>query len=292
LTATRREEIPVVHPVRRPPPARRAEPLHDDVPTVHPHATFGGPIALALVPLGVPLLWLVLTLAVGPSQFSFMAAVAIAAGMVGLGLGLAFIRRWSAGLRMRLLVAHSVLTYAAAALFYFAPPDWLERVREVAAISGLVWREYKPDDQTFKLEVPGEPQESAGPVPGWKLTARQFVDPKDTVDLYVVAYGDPPAGLGKKLSDDEWFPAARDAIAAACDGTLADQDGRVVAVQFARAREYRLDLPDGRQRVVRMVRTDTKMYYLGVEGPYLSAERQDVQRFMGSFRLTPAPKKK
>lgn len=292
LAASRRDEIPVVHPTRRtaPHPASRPAVAHDDVPTIHPHQTLGGPVALALLPLGVPLLWLVLSLAVGRSEFSFVAAVAIAVGMVGLGLGLACIRRWSAGLRMRLLVAHLVLTYVAAALFYFAPPDWLERVREVAAVSGLVWREFRPEDRTFQLLVPGEPQESVGPVPEWKLTARQFVDEKNAVDLYVVAYGDPPPGLGAKAKDEVWFAAARDAIAAACEGTLADE--RVVSVPTAQGREYQFDLPAGKRRVVRVVRTESKVYYLGVEGPYLSAERQDVQRYLGSFRLTPGQKKK
>lgn len=293
ISAVPREDIPVVHRTRRrpatPPTTREAPPpvpVDDhDVPTVHPQQTLGGPIALALLPLGVPLLWLVLTLAVGESRFTFMAAVAIAVGMVGLGLGLATIKRWSAGLRVRLLIAHLVLTYSAAALFYFAPADWLERVREVAAVTGLVWREFRPEDKTFHLLVPGEPQESAGPVPEWKLTARQFVDPKQAVDLYVVAYGDPPTGFGKKVPDDDWFGGVRDAIGRACDGEVAEE--RVVTVAHGRAREYVLHLPAGKQRVVRVVRTDAKVYYLGVEGPYVSADRADVQRYMGSFKLTP-----
>jgi hypothetical protein len=36
-----------------------------------------------------------------------------------------------------------------------------------------------------------------------------------------------------------------------------------------------------------LVRTDAKVYYLGVEGPYMSADQQHVQRYMGSFKLTP-----
>ncbi len=279
------DDIPVVHRVPKP----TTRPEHpDEIPTVHPPHSGGGPIALALLPVGVPLLWLILSLTVGPSAFSFVAPVAIALGTVGLGLGLAFIRRWSVPFRMRLLVALTVLGYAAAALFYFAQESWLERVREVAAVTGLTWREYRPDDKSFRVEVPGEPAETPAPVADWNLTARQFVDPKKAVDVYVVAYGDAPPKLGKwndKPSKEEWFAAARDAITASCEGQLLDE--RVVSVKDCEAREYEYGLAGGKHRVVRLVRTDKRVVYLAVEGQYLTADRTDVQRYLRSFRLTP-----
>lgn len=286
------DDIPVVRPTRH--SARRPAPeAPDDIPTVHPPQATGGPIALALLPVGVPLLWLILTLAVGPSEFSFMAPVAIALGTVGLGMGLAFIRRWSVPLRMRLLVALTVLGYAAAALFYFATPSWLEQVREVAAVWGLSWREFHPpEDRSFRLIVPGEPTETACPVADWKLTSRQFVDPKNAVDLYVVAYGDAPTGLGKwssKTDKEAWFNAARDKLTESCSGTLAEE--RLVSVANCEAREYVLDMTGGKRRVVRLVRYDKRLVYLAVEGQYLSAERHDVQQYLRSFKLTPTGKK-
>lgn len=278
-------DIPVVH--RVPKPASRPE-HPDEIPTVHPPQSGGGPIALALLPVGVPLLWLILSLVAGPSEFSFMAPVAIATGTVGLGLGLALIRRWSVPFRMRLLLVLTVLGYGAAALFYFAQEGWLERVREVTAVTGLTWREFRPEDKTFRLEVPGEPAEAAPPVSSWKLTARQFIDPKTPVDVYVVAYGDAPARQGKwadKATREAWFAAARNAVATACEGKLLDE--RVVSVADCEAREYEFALAGGKHRVVRLVRTERKLVYLSVEGQYLTAERVDVQKYLGSFRLTP-----
>jgi hypothetical protein len=252
-----------------------------------PQAT-GGPIALALVPVGVPLLWLILSLTVGPSEFSFMAPVAIAVGTVGLGLGLASLRRCSVAVRMRLLVALTVLGYGAAALFYFATPNWLERVREVTAVLGLTWRQFRPEDQSFQVAVPGEPNETASPVAEWKLTARQFVDEKKAVDVYVVAYGDAPP-LGKwssdKASKEAWFNKARDVLATACAGTLLDE--RVVSVANCDARQYEYELAGGKHRVVRLVRTDRRVVYLGVEGQYVRADHADVQKYLGSFKVTP-----
>jgi hypothetical protein len=42
--------------------------------------------------------------------------------------------------------------------------------------------------------------------------------------------------------------------------------------------------------VVRLVRNDRRVVYLGVEGQYLSAERMDVQKYLGSFKVTPKKK--
>jgi hypothetical protein len=285
-------DIPVVH--RVPKPVSRPE-HPDEVPTVHPPQSGGGPMALALLPVGVPLLWLILSLTVGPSEFSFVAPVAIALGTVGLGVGLANIRRWSVPFRMRLLVALTVLGYGAAALFYFAHESWLERVREVAAVTGLTWREYhppQPEVAWFSVQVPGEAAETPSPVGEWKMTARQFVDPKKAVDVYVVAYGNAPTKPGKwgdnKATQEAWFVAARDALTASCEGQLLDE--RVVSVKDCEAREYEYSLAGGKHRVVRLVRNDTKAVYLAVEGQYLTAERADVQRYLRSFKMTP-PKK-
>jgi hypothetical protein len=294
LLAVPADDIPVVHRRTRPAPIPTPRPEHpDEIPTVHPPQAGGGPIALALLPLGVPLLWLILSLAVGPSEFSFMAPVAIALGTVGLGFGLARIRRWSVSLRMRLLLALTVLGYGAAALFYFATPGWVSQVREVAAMLGLSWQKWEPpEDKSFQLLVPGEPAESASPVPEWRLTARQFVDPKAPVDLFVVAYGDPPAGVGKWTPDksvkEAWFKAARDQLAKACAGELADE--RVVSVADCEAREYEFVLADGKHRVVRLVRRDRRLVYLSVEGPYLAADQAHVQKYLKSFKLTPQKK--
>ena len=278
------DDIPVVHRTAK--PKLRAE-HPDEIPTVHPRQSGGGPIALALLPVGVPLLWLILSLTVGPSAFSFMAPVAIALGTVGLGLGLAFIRRWSVPFRMRLLVALTALGYASAALFYFAQESWLERVREVAAVTGLTWREFRPEGAGFRVEVPGEPTETPCPVADWRLTARRFVDPKNTVDVYVVAYGEAPPNLGKwadKPTKDAWFNAARDMLSVACEGKLLDE--RVVSIPDGDAREYEYELAGGKHRVVRLVRSDKRVVYLAVEGQYLTAERADVQKYLRSFRMT------
>ena len=63
-----------------------------------------------------------------------------------------------------------------------------------------------------------------------------------------------------------------------------------MGVPNAQAREFVYDLKDGKRRVVRVVWADGRVYYLAVEGLYLSAERADVRRFLGSFRLTQTKK--
>ena len=279
--------IPVVYSSRlQPTPTVRHI---EDIPTVHALPTGTAPIALALVPLGVPLLWLILTLTGRDSAFSFVAPVAIGLGMSVLGIGLANIRRWSVPTRIRSLVALVVLSYAAGALCYFAQPSWLERVREVVAVLGIAWHDFRPEDQSFQLNVPGEPQDIESPVAEWKLTAKQFVDPKNAVDRFSVAYGEAPSVLGSRKADDAWFETARDAIEKATGGKLLDE--KIVPSRDAKSREYSFEVLAGKvKRIVRVVRTESKVYYLGVEGPFVSADRADVQHFLRSFKLTPQKK--
>ncbi len=282
----RREPIPTVFSARARPAPPPPKPTDDDPPTVHSQTTEGAgvPVAVALLPLGVPLLWLALSLAVGPSEFSFMAPVAIAVGTVLLGLGVATLGRWSTQLRVGVLAVLVSLAYTSAGVFYFARPEWLERVREVAVVWGWVGREYRPDDRTFKLEVPGEPKDAPSPLPGWKPTAKQFGNDKNPTDVYLLAYGPPPAEWGGK-SDDTGFGKAKEAIAAATGGSVKTE--RVVSLANAQAREYVVELPENRQRVVRVVWAGAKVYYLAVEGLYVSGERLDVKHYLGSFSLTP-----
>jgi len=68
------------------------------------------------------------------------------------------------------------------------------------------------------------------------------------------------------------------------------QEERVVSVSNGDGREYVFDLTGGRRRVVRLIHTDRRVVYLGVEGLFVSAERADVQRYLRSFKLTPLKK--
>ncbi len=290
------EPIPTVQrrqlPQLPPPPPPRPQPdlFDDDPPVVRPHAAGGAPVALAMLPLGIPLLWLILAVATRPSVFSFAAPVAIAVSVVALGLGLAGVRRWSAAVRVRALVALISLAYLAAGVLYFAQPGWLEGVRAVIPRGRQHWQEYKPDDRTFRVTLPGVPAATASPLPDWNLTAVRVADPAKPIDVFVVAHGEPPRDVPAKAADEAWFARVRQAVEAAVGATLVRE--QPVVVGTAQARDYEFQLPGDAtaKRVVRVVRAGGRVYYLAVDGASVTFDAIDVQHFWESFRLTPGKK--
>jgi hypothetical protein len=269
-----------------PPPQPKFDPFADDEPpVVRPHTAGGGPVAIALVPIGIPLLWLLLTL-VRKSVFTFAAPVAIAVGVCALGFGLVAVRRWSAAVRTRAVIALVALAYLSSGVLYFAQPGWLEGVRALVSRTGLIWKEYRPDDRTFSVRVPGDPKPGDSPVPGWNLTTVRVVDPKKPVDVFVVAHGTPPKDVPVRAGDDEWFGRVKDAVLEAAGGTLVREQPLVLGEM--RVRDYELQLPGDAtaKRVVRVMRSGGRLYYLAVDSPWVTLDATDVRQFWESFKLT------
>ena len=284
VVPTLRPRNPTLAPTAPPPPPKFDPFADDEPPVVHPHTAGSGLVALALLPLGIPLLWLCLTL-VRKSVFTFAAPVAIAVSVCALGVGLVAVRRWSAAVRTRAVLALVALAYLAAAVLYFAQPSWLEGVRALVSRTGLVWKEYRPDDRTFSVRVPGDPKPGDSPLPGWNLTTVRVVDPKRPVDVFVVAHGTPPKEVPVKAADDEWFGRVREAVLTA-GGTLVREQPLVLGE--LRVRDYEVQLPGDAtaKRVVRVMRGGGRVYYLAVDGPWVTLDAADVQQFWESFKLT------
>jgi hypothetical protein len=272
------------------PPSPRPDPLWDanDPPVVHPHSAGSTPVAIALIPLGIPLLWLGIALIARPSVFSFAAPVAIAAGVVALGLGLAAVRKWPTAVRVRWLLALVTLAYLVSGTLYFAQPSWLEGVRAFVSKNTQDWREYRPAGGTFRVRVPGEPVPSDSPVPGWELTAVRVADPQKPVDVFVVAHGPSPNDLPAKAKDEVWFERVREAVVGASEAQLVRE--QAAKVGKAQAWDYELRLPGDAtaKRVVRVIRSGGTLYYLAVDSPWVTLDAFDVRLFWDSFRLTPA----
>lgn len=279
--------------VPRPAPTPPPHPWDDDAPVVHPHAGGSAPFAIALFPLGIPLLWLMIALLARKSVFSFAAPVAIAVSVCLLGFGLAGVRHWSAAVRTRALIALVALAYLSAGVLYFAQPSWLEGVRTLINRSGQDWKEYRPDDRTFKVRVPGTPTPTDPPVPNWNLTAVRVADPKNPIDVFTVAHGEPPNTVPAREVDAVWFERVKATLLTTAGAELVREQPAVVGEARAIARDYELRLrgDDTAKRVVRVVRAGGRMYYLSVDSPWVTLDALDVQQFWNSFRLTPGKKK-
>jgi hypothetical protein len=267
--------VPVVHPVRH---------LHDaDLPH---HGPTSALIGLALLPLGVPILWVAARLLTGVEPvFSFALPVAVALGVAGMCLGVAFTEDWTYPTKVKGVLMLVLLGYAAAAFLYFVQKDWLEAARKRIS-RDVRWQEFKSDDGVFQVQLPGKarPAPAAEPVPDWKLRVFECADPKQrSTDVYVVAYGPPPDGV-VNLDDDAFFTAAKAAISRAAGGV--EPTERAITQQGHPGREFALALADNvTNRTVRVVRAGKRAFYLAAEGVALPADAPDVKKFFDSFYL-------
>ena len=259
-------------------------------PDHHARAPHGMLIAVALVPLGVPLIWLTVSAIAGrQSVFSFAAPVAIALGVGGLCAGIASVYIWSLATRLRAMIALVVLGYAIAGVLYFTKPSWIEVTRKLFQGFGMLpGTPYQPKDRTYTVRFPGKPI-PGGPSPlqgGWRLDdIATFSDARGNgPEEFVAAHGFPPVDFPLTPSDEKLFGSAKEELLKATGGKLVSESP--VPHGDATIREYEVLMPDGvTKRFVRIARSSTKVFYLSVEGPFLSAELPQVRDFMRSFKL-------
>jgi hypothetical protein len=281
---------PSVTPVPTVAPSIPPDEPHQD----HEHHTFtphGLLIAVGLLPLGVPLLWLTASLLAGKQPvFSFVAPVAMALGAGGLCAGIASVHIWGFAARIRAMLAVVVLGYAIAGVLYFTKPSWIEVTRKLfqgfVAFGGST--EYRPQDRSYSVRFPGTPTaEGTSPLQGgWRLKdVVIFSDPRRTgEEVFVAAHGFAPIDFPLTPSDEKLFGNVKEELLKSTGAKLMNE----IAVPHGDAtiREYELQLPDGlNKRHVRIARTGTRVFYLAVEGPFLTADLPQVREFFRSFRL-------
>lgn len=248
-------------------------------------------IGLALLPLGIPLLWLGARLVTGIDPvFTYFMPVAIGLGVAGACLGAVFTQEWSHAGRVRAILILVLLGYGSAAFLYCVQKEWLETVRKRFGNRIERWQKFEAEDKSFFVQVPGkaQPDPNTDPLPGWSLKTYRCMDPKlRNTDVYVIAYGTSPDTLvGAK--DDAWFAAAKEAILQASGA--ADPSEKEVTQQGHSGREFALVMPDRiTNRTVRVFRLGKRVYYLAVDGAALPPDAKDVRKFFDSFYMKSTP---
>jgi hypothetical protein len=260
--------------------------------------TSGGLIALALLPLGIPLVWLALTQFGGqPGEFSFAMPVAIGLGVSGLCLGLANCSRWSVGRRAAGMIVLMLLAVLCTAVLYSAKKTWIEQVRKVFGRGEIGWFKFEPNaadlranDLSFEVRFPGAPATIDSPVEGLALKGAKFMERgRGWEEEFVVAHGRLPNEMAGWQANDVWFRKVRDAIVTSTKGTLKSETNR--DYQTYPARDYVIEFDDAngnqRKRIVRIVKVSSQLFYLAAEGPFVNMDTPDVQMFLRSFKIVP-----
>ena len=292
----RNPTLPVVPVVR--PRDRFADPDGEE-PELAPRRPVPGAVGLALLPLAVPLAWLVAPLLnLGKPIFSFAAPVSLALGSVGLGLGLAHCYGWSAGARLRAVVATVALSYALGLVLFLVNADWAVAVRRALPAPAAPLYKFTAPERLYSVTVPGRPEPVEGsPLDGWDLTAYRSGPPAERRDtflqlVYEFAHGRPPAGELRRFTttDRAFFDAVKAALAEATGGEVRAEplvDWRTPAGSLTQG-DFAVALPDGaRRRVVRVVRDAAarRVYYFAVEGAFLPDDLGAVRSFFKSLEI-------
>jgi hypothetical protein len=291
---------------------RPAPPTRDDMPVHYPPAyddaaALGlddpppaGPspalVGLVLLPLGIPLFWLIGPALTGVEPvFSYAAPVALAIGLCGLGLGVAFAHGWTTATRVKAVLALVMIGYFTGGFLFFLKKEWAEAARRHVGPGGMRWRQFEPphDRQAYRVRLPGKmnPLDDHAALPGWGLKAYRLAretNAQATLAVaYEVAHGTPPENVaGRDLADEDWFARVREAVCRGCGGVVARE--RAVHNKDHPGREYVLTLPDrATNRIVRVFRAGDRAFYLAVEGAFVPDDAGYVRDFFESFLIDP-----
>jgi hypothetical protein len=277
--------IPEVRAVRPLPvvPVAKRSPVRAEI---DPEATLetgeGIPflVGLALLPLGVPIVW-VLLMSGGRFEPIFTATVPIALGLgaTGLGIGAALTKDWSAGRKLKSVLAIALVAYVAGGALFVMKREWGEALRKRIGADEFNWQDY--DAGPFAVKVPPKLRKEKDPeplLPAWNLYAVRFGNPMQPAsDCYRIAHGAEPAEFAR-LADAEWFESAVKQLAT-------EETGPPVRTTPVESRgfpgiESSFQLADGATTLtVRLYRVGPAVILLAVEGPLLPADAKDVQTF-------------
>jgi len=293
--------VPVVRP-RVTTPINWDAPPTPTEPEVERTPPTGGLIALALLPFGIPLLWLLASVVVNrPVVMSFAVPVAVAVGVSGLGFGVVYVSRWSAAARAKALVALLVAAYLAAGFLFVIKKEWLQSLRRALPRGDNEWQKFsieptkKPPLIGYSVLFPAgeEAREVPSPFPGdWK--AFKCKDAKQT-DEYATAVGRLP-GVKPFAVDKVWFAAVGKVIRDAAPDPATAPEEKAVALRDRTAVNAPPPLP-GREfhftrkddilwhRVVRVYRVKDDAIIMAVEGPNLTPGAADVVHFLESVEV-------
>ena len=290
---SRNPTVPIIPTVQ---PRRRDADL-DEMPSP-PRKPVSAVIGIALVPMGIPLAWLIAPLlGLGKPIFSFAAPVSLALGLFGLGVGIAYCFGWSAVARVRAIIGIVLVGYILGLALFLANADWAVAVRRNLPAPGAPRVSFTAPGAAYSVKVPGTPEElPVSPLAGWDLAAFRTGPRDDRRDgflqlVYEFAHGRPPGELRlRSTDDDEFFDAIQTTLRDSTGGEVtADplvdwrtDKGMLTIGDFAVA------LPDGaRRRAVRVVRDRRaeRVYYLAVEGAFLPRDLNAVQLFFNSLSI-------
>jgi hypothetical protein len=248
-------------------------------------------VGLALLPLTIPMLWLIGPVAVGTQPALTLATpVSLAVSAAALCLAVAYTVDWSPVTRIKGVLTLVGLAYFAGLSLYFLKRETAEWAQHKLAAKAN-WKDFQPPTKEYGVALPGPPQPGkVALVQMFRLdTYRAVVRELGQEEVYTVGAGPDP---DPEADDDAWFTAVEQSIRNQTRGTV-EPDPGVPATARLPNRTWVATPPNGADMLIVQVyrdKTRGRVYVLEARGRDVSADDEDVERFFRSFAVT-TPKK-
>lgn len=283
-----------------PPPRKRtlAEPVRDHTsaaPADGPqHTSSSLPVSVlfgfALLPLAIPLLWLIGPQIMGkPPALTMAAPTSLAVAASVLCLAVVLTVDWSPLTRIKGVLILVGLSYFAGLSLYFLKREVVERVKEFFTPPNN-FREYR--DGSFTVMAPeraveiGEKEKLKHPLPGWKMRCWQVQGQLIPSPQVQYVFG---SGPDRTIDAERWWEEVeRSLLNAAGGGARVHDVAEVKSIQEHPGRQWTIRLPDDSIRQVRVFRSSGTVYLLSAEAEGLDDEvPPTVKLFYNSFKIDP-----
>lgn len=281
---------PVAPPQYRPRRRRPAEPVAP--PEHHDHPPEGAVpfsviVGLALLPLTIPLLWLIGPVAVGTAPALTLATpVSLAVAAAALCLAVAFTVDWTPVTRIKGVLMLVGLAYFAGLSLYFLKRDTAEWAQQ--ALGADDWRVFHGPNNDYTVQLPGRATVvPAGPVPDLAVTFHKAaVKGLGRSAVFHVGSGRDHA---PDAADAEWFDGVAGALgrkAGAVPGVPAEPLPDPVGLPH---RDW-VVVPEAKGADPLLVRVyrdgaNRRVFVLAAQGPNVDPDDEDTLRFFGSFAV-------
>jgi hypothetical protein len=246
-------------------------------------------VGLALLPFGIPLLWLVTPLVTGQAAALSMAVpVSLAIAAAALCLGVVYTIDWTATTRIKGVLMLVGLSYLSAAGLYFLKKDMMDRVQAWGG-EKVPWQMVQPEGVKCRVLMPGRPEPANDqPLPILRMTGGKQThyraESEGVTYRHLIAWTEL---RGAPDPDEAWFTRVRDALKQKDDPKVEKVENEQTLIHRedpkAPGRQWTLTFADGTVRIVQVFVIDKRVYYLSVEGPQLSPDNELAQRFFESF---------
>jgi hypothetical protein len=284
---------PARQPRRRPGRREAAEPVH---PAHDPHDPAIEPagglpvsvlIGFALLPLAIPLFWLIgpVVLKQHPS-LSLAAPASLALSASVLCLAVVFTVDWTPATRIKGVLMLVGLSYFAGLSLFFLKKDMVDRAKDFFGPDHS-WHDFHPAAQDYSVRLPvalpKETKSSVDPhsLAGWQLQCFTTSHVTLTGSRVVYLFG---SGPDARPNAGDWFREIEKAVDQAAGKGASVGPAEAVEVGDLPGRQWEIELADGAAtRIVRVFRSQGKVYFLSVEGDRLD---DDLTRpFLESLRV-------